>query len=115
MLATGAVLLSEPAALEPDRVSVCGEGSFFCLANARSLCQLPLTALHFPIRPAWHLQHKGGTNPELTVRTGTFPVLDTRPLGTDGTDTPTSWGHMSQASLALVGVAKLRCASHLHT
>ena len=49
------------------------------------------------------LQHKGRTTPQIELRDWQqgFPFADTRPLGTDGSLTNATWGHVrQQASMA---------------
>lgn len=77
-------------------------------------------------RPAWQLcagsqsaltptrsrpvQHKGGTNPVLRVRSAAdgFPLPAAGSLGTDGSLDASSWGHMSNA-VRWLGAALLCC------
>lgn len=49
--------------------------------------------------------HKGGTNPELSVRrinTDEFPVAGSSALGEDGSQDPKSWGHLGNSFLKTV-------------
>lgn len=53
--------------------------------------------------------HKGGTNPDLSVRTNNLPLLGSTTLGTDeSANTTTTWGHTAPAYLNQFTFSELR-------
>lgn len=52
--------------------------------------------------------HKGGTDPALKIFTASLPVLGSTTLGTDESNSTTTWGHVSNAYLNKFTFAELR-------
>ncbi len=52
--------------------------------------------------------HKGGTNPELSVRTNNLPLLGSTTLGVDESMSTTTWGHAAPAYLNAFPFSELR-------
>ncbi|MEZ4263202.1 MAG: fibrinogen-like YCDxxxxGGGW domain-containing protein [Polyangiaceae bacterium] len=52
--------------------------------------------------------HKGGTNPELAVRTTSLPVLGATSLGGDESASGTSWGHASNGLMTALRFDEMR-------
>ena len=52
--------------------------------------------------------HKGGTNPELVVKTSSFPIQGSTSLGTDESATIANWGHLAPATLNAMPFTQLR-------
>jgi hypothetical protein len=52
--------------------------------------------------------HKGGTNPELSVRTNNLPLLGSTTLGIDEQGSSTTWGHIAPSYLSAFTFTELR-------
>ena len=52
--------------------------------------------------------HRGGTNPELSVRTNNLPLLGSTTLGIDESSNTTTWGHTSPSYLNAFTFSELR-------
>jgi hypothetical protein len=52
--------------------------------------------------------HQGGTNPDLAVKTSSFPIQGSTTLGTNESANTANWGHLAPATLNVMPFAQLR-------
>lgn len=84
--------------IDPDGVGVGGTIS----------CECDMTADGGGWTLVLNYQHLGGTNPNLSIKNGSLPLLGATVLGTDESSSATTWGHIQPSYLNVFAFSELR-------